>query len=199
MSGYLLDGDAVKQLSALLKRGGDPSRAEPPYQDSWPRIQPCRVTTVVTPMDGTGDALQVGKGEVVLLRSVEDGSDTLLKKVADESDLVFPVYNATRSNAEVGAAGIVLEDFWGALWFFHTEHTAIAFTTGGVTARSGATTGTGTAVIKKINPSGGIVDFDPVRTVNVRNVSSTAVGANKYIQLKRDSFSGLWIVDWEQC
>lgn len=59
----------------------------------------------------------------------------------------------------------------------------LAYTTGGVTARSGTTTGTGTAALKYINDSGAIQDLGI--SVTVRNWSAKSVGTNRYIWLNR--------------
>ncbi len=35
--------------------------------------------------------------------------------------------------------------------------------------------------------------------VTVKNLSTSVVGASKYIQIKREYYSGYWFVDFEDC
>lgn len=65
------------------------------------------------------------------------------------------------------------------------------------------TPGTATCDIYKYNIDTGkyekkMVDASTIMTKVVDNISQTAVVANKFLQLKRES-SGRWLADWEDC
>lgn len=80
----------------------------------------------------------------------------------------------------------------------------IAYThSGAIPARSGTTVGSGVATLYYINDS----DVLTAKTdstganivVTVKNLSTSTVGASKYVQLKREYGSGRWLVDFEDC
>jgi len=74
----------------------------------------------------------------------------------------------------------------------------LAYTTGGATARSGTTCGTGTATIRYLTASGSTRTITTTsETVTFYNVSEVAVGVNRYIMLLR--FGGDLICNWEEC
>lgn len=74
----------------------------------------------------------------------------------------------------------------------------IAYTTGGATARSGTTLGTGTASKVYTNDSGDTRTVETSSdTVRFYNLASTAVGTNKYIKLIRSGLT--WYCFWEEC
>lgn len=76
-----------------------------------------------------------------------------------------------------------------------TDGRKLAYTTGGVTARSGTTLGTGSAALKYIDDSGVIQDEGI--TVTVRNFASAAVGTNRYIIV--DRFGPHYLVANSEC
>ncbi len=76
-----------------------------------------------------------------------------------------------------------------------TDGWMLAYTTAGVTARSGTTTGTGSAALKYIDDSGVIQDLGI--SVTVRNWSAKAVGTNRYIWVNRSG--PLYIVVNVEC
>ncbi len=75
---------------------------------------------------------------------------------------------------------------------------ALAYTTSGITGRSGTTPGSGTATLKKVT-SGAIANHDPSLDVTAYNLATDSVAAAKYLMLIREYFSGLWFVVWEEC
>lgn len=82
--------------------------------------------------------------------------------------------------------------------------TAIAYThSGTITARSGTTVGTGVAKLARIGASD-VLEYVKDSTnadivVTVKNTSTTAIAASQYIQIKRDYYSGFWLVDVGEC
>lgn len=82
--------------------------------------------------------------------------------------------------------------------------TAIAYThSGTIPARSGTTVGSGVATLYRINSSNvleAVTDSASANiVVTVKNLSTSVVGASKYIQIKREYYSGQWFVDFEDC
>lgn len=80
---------------------------------------------------------------------------------------------------------------------------ALIYSSGGCTARSGTTLGTGTGVVQKIDPSTGVVSnwtstSGATLTITFKNSSTTALAAG-YIQVKREGFSGQWLADVADC
>lgn len=74
----------------------------------------------------------------------------------------------------------------------------IAYTTGGATARSGTTLGTGTASKVYTADSGATRTVSTSSdTVTFYNLAATAVGTNKYIKLIRSGMT--WYIFWEEC
>lgn len=76
-----------------------------------------------------------------------------------------------------------------------TTNILLAYTTGGATARSGSTVGTGTATLKEIEVSNSIADVG--LTLDFVNLATSTVGTNKYILLAR--VSGKLVCIWEEC
>lgn len=82
--------------------------------------------------------------------------------------------------------------------------TAIAYThSGTITARSGATAGTGIAKLVRIGASDAFeylldADGDQIE-ITVKNTTSQVIAANQYIQVKREYYSGFWLVDVGEC
>ena len=82
--------------------------------------------------------------------------------------------------------------------------TAIAYThSGTITARSGTTVGTGVAKLARIGATD-VLEFvkDSANAdivITVKNTSTSAIGASQYIQVKRDYYSGFWLVDVGEC
>lgn len=78
-----------------------------------------------------------------------------------------------------------------------TDNLRLAYTGGsGIPARSGTTAGSGT--VSLVTQSGATLTTTGT-TVTAYNLSASAVAANVYVQLKKDSNSGLWHVDFEDC
>lgn len=74
----------------------------------------------------------------------------------------------------------------------------LAYTTGGATARSGTTCGTGTATIRYLAASGSTRTITTTSdTVTFYNISEMAVGVNRYIMLLR--LGGDLLANWEDC
>ncbi len=71
----------------------------------------------------------------------------------------------------------------------------IAYTTGGATARSGSTCGSGTATLYTISASGALETTGD--SVTFYNWVATAVGTNRYIVL--GTFGQTWVIVAEEC
>jgi hypothetical protein len=74
----------------------------------------------------------------------------------------------------------------------------LAYTTGGATARSGTTCGTGTATLRYLAASGATRTITTTSdSVTFYNVSEMAVGTNRYVMLLR--LGGDFLANWEDC
>ncbi len=71
----------------------------------------------------------------------------------------------------------------------------LAYTTGGATARSGTTTGSGTATLQDISALGVITATSD--TITFRNWVASAVGTNRYILVQQ--CGPVWVVVAEEC
>lgn len=76
-----------------------------------------------------------------------------------------------------------------------TDGWFLAFTTGGASARSGSTLGSGTADLKYVDDTNAIVNLG--LNVTFYNWSEVAVGANKHIWLMR--FGPRFMIVSEEC
>ena len=67
---------------------------------------------------------------------------------------------------------------------------------GGITARSGTTAGSGTVTAYKLV---GTTLTSTSTTHTVYNISAASIAADKWVQCKREWYSGYWFVDFEDC
>ena len=67
---------------------------------------------------------------------------------------------------------------------------------GGITARSGTTAGSGTVTAYKMV---GSTITATTESHTVYNLSDAAIAADKYVQCKREWYTGTWFVDFEDC
>jgi hypothetical protein len=78
----------------------------------------------------------------------------------------------------------------------------LVYAASSVTARSGTTLGTGTAVIQQISSSGVISNWTnpsgTTTTITIRNSTTNALSGG-YMQVKREAISGVWLVDVASC
>jgi len=84
------------------------------------------------------------------------------------------------------------------------EHVYAARTgASGIPALTGSTPGAATVTLYRINSSGGLeavpMDATTDRTVTAYNLSSEAVAADTYIQIKREAATKKYLVDFEDC
>jgi hypothetical protein len=68
--------------------------------------------------------------------------------------------------------------------------------TGGITARSGTTAGSGSVTAHKLV---GTTITTTGETMTVYNLSDAAIAADRWVQCKREWYTGLWFVDFEDC
>lgn len=71
----------------------------------------------------------------------------------------------------------------------------LAYTTGGATARTGTTCGTGEATLQNISTAGAITSAS--ETIDFQNWVGTAVGSNRYILVQE--CGPVWVVVAEDC
>jgi len=68
--------------------------------------------------------------------------------------------------------------------------------TGGITARSGTTAGSGSVTAHKLV---GTTITTTGETMTVYNLSDAAIAADRWVQCKREWYTGFWFVDFEDC
>jgi hypothetical protein len=68
--------------------------------------------------------------------------------------------------------------------------------TGGITARSGTTAGSGSVTAHKLV---GTTITSTTETMTVYNLSDAAIAADRWVQCKREWYTGHWFVDFEDC
>ena len=74
----------------------------------------------------------------------------------------------------------------------------LAYTTGGATARSGSTLGTGTATRRYLSESGSTRTITTsTDAITFYNVAGSVIETNKYIMLLR--LGATWLCVWEEC
>jgi len=83
-----------------------------------------------------------------------------------------------------------------------TPMVCIVNSTGGCTASTSTTPGTGTGVVQVINAGGTYENFTlsdgSTLTITFYNTTTNAIAAGRY-QLKREAFGSKWLVDVAEC
>ena len=92
----------------------------------------------------------------------------------------------------IGVAGVVPQ--YDQRNLYDATRLVFAYTTGGATARSGSTVGTGTAAVKYLD---GNSITDAGYNVDFKNVAGDPVGTGKYVLLLR--LGGDFVCVWEEC
>ena len=142
----------------------------------------------------------LGKGEAELYKISKDenGVATYGKITdADGEAIEVDVYNSSLVPVPVDAFIRISRDFRSGLWMTGEMQTAVAEVGSlGISARSGTTAGSGEAKIHYI--AGGVLT-DTGETLEVYNLSGSAINADSYITIKRCSLDEDWIVDAEDC
>jgi len=117
---------------------------------------------------------------------------------AEPTNRNIDVYNDSLIPIPVDSIIRVSRNFRSGLWLPNMEtQTAIAKTTGAITARSGTTAGSGTVSIYYLTSAGVLTDTG--ETVSAYNIAGGAVNGATFITIKRVEGSPFWVVDMEDC
>lgn len=97
----------------------------------------------------------------------------------------------------VHTSGIDSTESTPEVWVLDQDGGPLAYTSSGITARSGTTLGTGTATIQNIDAGSLVASADPAADVDVVNFSGTAIDAGKYVMLTQ--YQGYYVVTAVEC
>lgn len=113
--------------------------------------------------------------------------------MADDVDLVaFNRPDADQLIKLIGVAGSTPRQ--GKVDLYDATRLVLAYTSGGATARSGSTVGTGTADVKYLS---GTSITDASSSVTFYNLAADPVGSSRYVLLLR--LGNKFICVWEEC
>ncbi len=130
------------------------------------------------------------------------GSDTVdIYRIGSDGDLETRgdtklAYNL--SIADIPQDFIVIRRNKQGLWMAEVDDTEILLgkTDEEIAARSTTTTGVGTVSVFKI---AGTTLTDTTVNVEAHNMAGSAVATDTYVQMNKDPFSGLWVINFEDC
>jgi len=207
--GYLIDLAGIKRLredhEMLLKRviNLEQKRGDKVGDGVRRNEEFAKVKTLIAPRDIANPALNktLGTGKAELYKIIQDATTLTVTFEqmynTDGSAIEVDVYNTSLVPVPVDAYVRITRNFRSGLWMIGAVQTAIAAVGSyGITGRSGTTAGTGEARIHYIN--GGVLT-DTGETLEVYNLSASAIDADSYITIKRVSLDEDWIVDAEDC
>lgn len=194
--GYLLNARAIamlkkdhqllhSQLSML--RGGIANQP-----NNTMRMREESVLVKVTEIITGRTTTQLGSGKAEVWDVDEDG------KLEDAQRDELDIYNDSLIPIPEDSYIRVSRNFKSGLWIpVIGIQTAIAKTTGAITARSGTTAGSGTVSIYYLTSAGVLTDSS--ETVTAYNIAGAEIAATTFITIKRIEGSGYWVVDMEDC
>ena len=194
--GYLLNARAIamlkkdhqllhSQLSML--RGGIANQP-----NNTMRMREESVLVKVTEIITGRTTTQLGSGKAEVWDVDEDG------KLEDAQRDELDIYNDSLIPIPEDSYIRVSRNFKSGLWIpVIGIQTAIAKTTGAITARSGTTAGSGTVSIYYLTSAGVLTDSS--ETVTAYNIAGGAVNGSTFITIKRVEGSPFWVVDMEDC
>ena len=207
-SGYLLTGEAVKKLRddhATLKNRV--RRLESMVSNIRPSTgKEDHVLAKVTEVIEGRTSTTLGKGKADVQAVTKDSSDVATYKDATEvktyggesTNRNIDVYNDSLIPIPVDSVIRVSRNFVSGVWLpVISIQTAIAKTSGAITARSGTTAGSGTVSIYYLTSAGALTDSG--KTVSAYNIAGGAVNGSTFITIKRVEGSPFGVVDMEDC
>jgi hypothetical protein len=147
-----------------------------------------KVTEMITGRTTT----QLGSGKAEVWNVDDDG------KLEDAARDELDIYNDSLIPIPVDSYIRVSRNFRSGLWMPSMEvQTAIAKTTGGISARSGTTAGSGTVDVYYLTSAGVLTNTG--KTVSAYNIAGGNVNGSTFITIKRVEGSPFWVVDMEDC
>jgi len=135
---------------------------------------------------------QLGQGKATVFDVDSEGAIT----DAERDD--YEIYNDSLVPIPVDSYIRVSRNFRSGLWLpVIGLQTAIGKTSGGISARSGNTAGSGAVDIFYVASDGTLTDSG--EQVSAYNIAGSAITASVFITIKRVEGSGFWVIDMEDC
>ncbi len=126
---------------------------------------------------------------------------------AESEDRAIDVYNDSLIAIPDKSYVRCFRDFKSGLWMIETPQTVIGYTSGGISARSGTTLGSGSVRLRYRKDDGTLGDIEKevedgdniTYNVTVYNIADSNVDSNSHVMAKRNAMSGNWYVDFAEC
>lgn len=157
-----------------------------------------KVTEQIDPASGV--TLGAGKADILEFDRTSKAYSEQTRRASyggELSNREIDVYNKELVPIPPDTVVRCFRDFKSGLWIVEAPQTAIGYTTGGISARSGTTAGTGTIDVYYRTQAGALTDTG--ENLAVYNIADAAVGSSSYVMVKRSAMSGYWYVDFAEC
>ena len=202
--GFMLTAEAVQKIKAdheslrLRVRELEGKAARAQSQVTVENVIYVKVTEQVDPASGV--TLGAGKADVLEFdrKSKSYSEQTRRANYGGElSNREIEVYNRELVPIPIDTVVRCFRDFKSGVWIVEAPQTAIGYTTGGISARTGTTAGTGSIDVFYRTQAGVLTDTG--ENLAVYNIADAAVGSSSYVMVKRSAMSGYWYVDFAEC
>ena len=202
--GFMLTAEAVQKIKAdheslrLRVRELEGKAARAQSQVSVENVIYVKVTEQVGPASGV--TLGAGKAYVLEFDRTSKAYSEQTRRAnygGELSNREIDVYNKELVPIPIDTVVRCFRDFKSGLWIVEAPQTAIGYTTGGISARTGTTAGTGTIDVYYRTQAGVLTDTG--ENLAVYNIADAAVGSSSYVMIKRSAMSGFWYVDFAEC
>ena len=200
----MLTAEAVQKIKAdheslrLRVRELEGKAARAQSQVSVENVIYVKVTEQVGPASGV--TLGPGKAYVLEFDRTSKAYSEQTRRAnygGELSNREIDVYNKELVPIPIDTVVRCFRDFKSGLWIVESPQTAIGYTTGGISARTGTTAGTGTIDVYYRTQAGVLTDTG--ENLAVYNIADAAVGSSSYVMIKRSAMSGFWYVDFAEC
>ena len=200
----MLTAEAVQKIKAdheslrLRVRELEGKAARAQSQVTVENVIYVKVTEQVDPASGV--TLGAGKADVLEFdrKSKSYSEQTRRANYGGElSNREIEVYNRELVPIPIDTVVRCFRDFKSGVWIVEAPQTAIGYTTGGISARTGTTAGTGSIDVFYRTQAGVLTDTG--ENLAVYNIADAAVGSSSYVMVKRSAMSGYWYVDFAEC
>lgn len=200
----MLTAEAVQKIKAdheslrLRVRELEGKAARAQSQVTVENVIYVKVTEQVDPASGV--TLGAGKADVLEFDKTSKSYSEQTRRAnygGELSNREIEVYNKELVPIPIDTVVRCFRDFKSGFWIVEAPQTAIGYTTGGISARTGTTAGTGTIDVYYKTQAGVLTDTG--ENLAVYNIADAAVGSSSYVMVKRSAMSGFWYVDFAEC
>lgn len=200
----MLTAEAVQKIKAdheslrLRVRELEGKAARAQSQVTVENVIYVKVTEQVDPASGV--TLGAGKADVLEFDKTSKSYNEQTRRAnygGELSNREIEVYNKELVPIPIDTVVRCFRDFKSGFWIVEAPQTAIGYTTGGISARTGTTAGTGTIDVYYKTQAGVLTDTG--ENLAVYNIADAAVGSSSYVMVKRSAMSGFWYVDFAEC